>query len=216
MTEVEVQDGRGVIRVLLVDDQRMMREGLRAVLAAHGTIHVVGEAADGQEALEAARRDQPDVVVMDVAMKAMNGIEATRQILGELPGVRVLALSQYADRRYVENMVQAGARGYVLKEAACEELARAIEAVHGGEFFASPGIGASVARPPVPLLAPRERQVLQLIAEGHTSPEIGRMLSISHRTVEAHRRNIMKKLGLRTLAELVKWAVREGLTPPEP
>lgn len=214
---------RGKVRVLLVDDHRMVRDGLRAILSREERIEVVGEAGDGREAIEAVRRDPPDVVVMDVGLPGMNGIEATRQIREEHPDVAVIALSTYSDRRYVENMLRAGARGYVLKKAAADELVRAVEAVRNGHCYTSPEVTSHVVesslRPEVggrssayTLLGRREREVLQLLAEGRTSPQIAALLSISARTVEAHRRNIMRKLDLRTIAELTKYAVREGLT----
>ncbi len=212
-------------RILLVDDHQMMRDGLRAILSAKEGIVVVGEADDGRKALEAAQELNPDVVVMDVGMPEMNGIEASRRILRELPQVKVIALSTHADKRYVLNMIAAGAAGYVLKEAAGEDLVRAVEAVCRGEHYLSPQITGVVFEPMlgrVPRKSPegggyevlgaREREVLQLLAEGLTSKEIAARLELSTKTIETHRRNISQKLGLKSIAELTKYAVREGMT----
>lgn len=215
------------VRVLLVDDHKMMRDGLRAMLSSHPGILVVGEAGDAPSALESVRSVHPDVVVMDVGLPQTNGIDATAQILEEHPEVRVIALSTYSDWRYVESMLRVGARGYVIKAAAGEELVRAVEAVMDGHSYTSPEITTQLmaaslesraAEPgsALALLAAREREVLHLLAEGRTSAGIGSALGISARTVEAHRRNIQRKLGLRTVAELTKYAVREGLSSLDP
>lgn len=215
------------IRVLLVDDHRMMREGLRAVLARDPAIEVVAEAENGRMALEVVRSLSPDIVVMDIAMADLNGIDATRQIVARYPEVKVIALSVYADQRYVLAMLQAGAWGYVVKAAAGEELLRAIRAVAKNQKYISPEITGTLIdgslgrtrvpeEPSGPLLGAREREVLQLLAEGKTSAEIAAALHISLSTVEAHRRNIMKKLDLHSIAELTKYAIRAGLTSLEP
>jgi two-component system NarL family response regulator len=214
------------IRILLVDDHRMMRDGLRSILDLEDGFDVVGEAANGYEALEMAQTLGPDVVVMDIGMKDLNGIDATRQIKEQNPRTQVVALSTYSDESYVLSMLQAGASGYVIKDAAVEEMRRAIRAVADGHHYLSPQIAGSVVAsnlrgasqkgaPAAKVLAPRERQILQLLAEGHTSAEIAHRLHIATTTVESHRRNIMKKLGLHSVAELTKYAIREGLTSLE-
>jgi two-component system response regulator NreC len=212
------------LRVLLVDDHQLMREGLRRILEATAEIEVVGEASSGRVALAEAARLKPDVVVMDVAMADMNGIEATARLRREQPELRVVALSTHADRRYVRNMLQAGAVAYVLKEAASDDLLRAVHAAARGEHYLSPRITGCVlesltdGRPsvrddsPYQLLGPREREVLALLADGLTSREIAERLGVALKTVETHRRNIAQKVGERSIAGLTKYAVREGLT----
>jgi two-component system NarL family response regulator len=211
-------------RVLLVDDHELMRQGLRSILESEQDVEVVGEAVSGRDAVALARSLEPDVVVMDVAMKDLNGIEATRQIRTECPRVQVVALSSYSDRRYVAAILEAGARGYVLKADAYDDLRRAIHAAARGKSYLSPDVAAAVidaslksSRPAaasaLELIGPREREVLQLIAEGLSSPEIARRLHLATSTVDTHRRNLMSKLGLHSVAELTKFAIREGLTP---
>jgi len=209
------------LRILLVDDHQMVREGLRAVLEREDACRVVGEAGSGREAVELTRRFQPDVVVMDVAMSDMNGIEATRQIRSELPEARIVALSSHADRRYVKAILEAGACGYVLKANAYDDLWRAIQAAsQGRKYLCSEVTGAviesalekSAGATVYDLLGPREREVLQLLAEGRTAAESAERLGIATSTVETHRRNLMRKLDLHSIAELTKYAVREGIT----
>ena len=210
-------------RVLLVDDHQMMREGLIALLSGAPDIEVVGEASDGRTALDLVRTLKPDVVVMDVGMTGLNGVEATRRIRTEHPSVRVIALSTHTDERYIHHMLEAGACGYVLKISAHEELLRALRAASRGLTYLSAEIAGLVvqrsthARTKVEVsayttLGAREREVLQLVAEGKTSSETAQQLHISIKTVETHRRNIAQKLGLHGTAELTKYAVREGLT----
>jgi DNA-binding NarL/FixJ family response regulator len=212
------------IRVLLADDHQMLRDALRSMLESDGHLEVVGEAGDGRAAVKMARTLAPDIVVMDITMPDLNGVEATHQIKAENPAVKVIALSRHSDRRYVLRMLEAGASGYVLKAAAYDELRRAIQVVSQGKSYLSPDITGIVvdahvrpaSEPDASIdaaLGPREREIVQLLAEGYTSPEIGQRLHISARTVETHRRNIMKKLGLHSVAELTKYAIREGLTP---
>jgi DNA-binding NarL/FixJ family response regulator len=212
------------LRVVLADDHALVREGLRSILEREADVEVVGEAATGREAVTLARTLRPDVVVMDVAMKDLNGIEATRQIGSECEGVKVVALSSHADPRYVAAMLQAGACGYVLKANAYDELRRALRAATRGQRYLAPDVTGNViesalhpsegaAASGLQALAAREREVLQLIAEGLSSPEIARRLHLATSTVETHRRNIMNKLGLRSVAELTRFAIREGLTP---
>jgi two-component system NarL family response regulator len=214
------------IRILLVDDHQMMRDGLRSILDLEDDLDVVGEAGNGYEALEMARTRRPDVIVMDIGMKDLNGIEATRQIMAQNPRAKVVALSTHSDESYVLSMLEAGASGYVLKDAAVDEMRRAIRVVAGGRHYLSPEIAGTVVGSRLrgaaeegasasSLLGARERQILQLLAEGHTSSEIARRLHIATTTVDSHRRNIMKKLDLHSVAELTKYAIREGLTSLE-
>jgi len=214
------------VRVLLVDDHKIMREGLAALLAGVPDMEVVGQASDGREALDLVRSALPDVVVMDIGMPELNGVEATRRVRTEHPRVKVIALSTHTDKRYVQHMLEAGACGYVLKIAAHEELVRAVRAASLGRTYLSSEIAGSVVeRSTQPhaggeisafsTLGAREREVLQLVAEGKTSAETAKEMHISIKTVETHRRNIAQKLHLRGTAELTKYAVREGLTSLE-
>jgi two-component system NarL family response regulator len=211
------------IRILLVDDHQIMRDGLRAILTSEESFEIVGEAENGREAVTLARTLVPDVIIMDIGMPDLNGVEATRQVKAENPGVKVIALSMYADRGYVLGILEAGASGYVLKAGAYDELQRAVKSVTQGKDYLSPGITQMVvdARVRAPSqrgtsaradLGPRDREIVQLLAEGHTSPEIARRIHISTRTVETHRRNIMRKLDVHSVAEITKYAIREGLT----
>lgn len=215
-----------MIRVLLVDDHELMREGLRSILERESDVEVVGEAASGRAAVELARTLAPDVVVMDVAMKDSNGIEATRQLRAAWPDIKVIALSSHSDSRYVNAMLDAGACGYVLKANAYDDLRRALGAAQQGKSYLCPDVtenvvGASLGKPgreadpAQALLSPREKEVLQLLAEGQSSPEIGQRLYIATTTVETHRRNVMRKLGIHSVADLTKYAIREGLTSLE-
>lgn len=212
------------IKILLADDHPLVRAGLRAVLAAEPDLEVVAEAADGRQALTAARQHRPEVVVMDITMPGLNGIEATRQMVHDL-GVRVVALSTHGDRQFVAAMLQAGALGYLIKSVAAEDLVAAIRAVAAGRAYLGAQITGVVVSDYLQRLdqidsadheelTPREREVLQLIAEGHTTTAIAELLHLSPKTVESHRANVMKKLDLHTVAELTKWAVRRGLTSP--
>jgi DNA-binding NarL/FixJ family response regulator len=214
------------VRVLLVDDHQIMRQGLRALLEREPGIEIVGDAADGRKALELVSSLSPDVVVMDVAMPDLNGIEATRQIKAINKHVKVLALSAHGDKRYVLHMLDAGASGYTLKITAHDELVRAVFAVNEGKTYLCSEIAAFLVersrqervgreRSAYSALGAREREVLQLVAEGKTSGEAAKAMHISVKTVEAHRRNIVEKLGLHGTAELTKYAVREGLTSLE-
>jgi two-component system, NarL family, response regulator NreC len=209
--------------ILLADDHRVVREGLRTLLAQEPDLLVVGEAADGREVLELARTLRPNVVIMDIAMPEVNGIEATRMIIAECPATRVVALSMYADRRFVTQILRAGALGYVLKEAAFEELARAIRTVAGGKPYLSPSVAgfvveefvqqvSSTASKSIELLTARETEVLKLLAEGKRAKEIALELKIGVKTAEAHRQNLMNKLEMHSIAELTRFAIREGLT----
>jgi DNA-binding NarL/FixJ family response regulator len=216
------------IRVLLADDHTVMRQGIRALLEKQKDIEVVAEAGNGREAVERARQDCPDVVVMDIGMSDLNGIEATRQILQECSSrsTRVLALSMHADRRFVAGMLGAGASGYMLKDAAFDELSAAIRAVARGSIYLSPAITDVVVddytkrlsegdESAFSMLSDREREVLQLIAEGRTTKQIATHLHVSVKTIETHRQKIMEKLDVHSVAELTKYAIREGLTDLE-
>jgi len=211
--------------ILLVDDHRIVREGLRTLLGQQPDLEVVGEAADGRDAVAQARLLRPDVVVMDIAMPELNGVEATRLILAELPQARIVALSMYADRRFVAEILRAGALGYVLKDGAFEELALAIRTITAGKTYLSPSIAGLVVEelvrqtespgsPSLGGLTPRERQVLKLLADGMRPREIAQELSISVKTVEVHKQNLMNKLEIHTASELTRFAIREGLSTP--
>jgi len=210
------------IRILIADDHKIFREGLRTLLQNRGDIEVIGEADNGRTLVALAAELRPDVIIMDVAMPDLNGIEATRQICGGRVAAKVLALSMHSDSRFVTRMLQAGAQGYLLKDCAFEELAQAIDTIVGDGVYLSPGVTGVVVRDYVQhlgegdagiaALSPREREVLQLVAEGLTTKDIAGKLHISVKTVETHRKQIMDKLEIRSVAELTKYAVREGLT----
>jgi DNA-binding NarL/FixJ family response regulator len=214
------------IRILLADDHRIMREGLRSLLEKQPDIEVVAEAEDGRTAVQLVRQLSPDVVIMDIAMPGLNGIGAAHQILVEGPGIKVIALSMHSDRRFVARMFKAGASGYLLKDCAFEELARAVRTVAANQFYLSPSIASIVIKDYVrrlteddftvsSFLTIRQCEVLQLLAEGKDTNEVASLLQVSVKTVETHRRNVMNKLGVHSVAELTKYAIRAGLTSPE-
>jgi DNA-binding NarL/FixJ family response regulator len=211
------------MRILLADDHTLMRHGLRAILEKEMDIQLVDEASNGREAVEIARRTRPNVVLMDIGMAGLNGIDATREIVAENRDAKVIGLSMNSDRRYVVAMFAAGAVGYVPKDAASSELVFAIRTVLQNQTYVSPAVAedvVAVARAAQPeatahSLSSREREVLQLLAEGKTSKDIAATLHVALPTVETHRRQIMTKLGIRTIAELTKYAIREGLTALE-
>ena len=211
------------IRILLADDHRIVREGLKDLLEKRTDLKVVGEAADGLEAVRLAALLKPDVVIIDISMPVLNGIEATRRIVAERPGVRVVALSMHPDRRYVIEMLKAGAVAYLLKDSAFDELIHAVESVMAHASYLSPAITDMVVREYVAqlpregssafsVLTPREREALQLLAEGLPTKTIAARLGVSVKTAETYRQQIMDKLDLHSVAELTKYAVREGLT----
>jgi DNA-binding NarL/FixJ family response regulator len=211
------------IKVMIVDDHRIMREGLRAMLEREPDIKVVGDAANGLLAQPLARDLAPDVIIMDVNMPELNGIDATQQINAELSEVRIIALSMHADRRFVLNMLKAGAAGYMLKDDAFTNLAKAVRMVASHKTYLSQEItellendcqplSATLESGNFQLLSSREREVLQLVTEGKTSSQIAASLHISVKTVETHRQQVMEKLNIKGVAELTKYAIREGLT----
>jgi DNA-binding NarL/FixJ family response regulator len=212
----------GKIRVLIVDDHAILREGIRALLALSKDMEVVGEAGDGQTGIDRARELQPDVVLMDIAMPGLDGLEATRRIKDRHRNVKVLILTQHENREYVFPILKAGADGYVLKKAAGTELISAIRAVHEGGTFLYPSVAKTVVedylRPDGTIserrhskLTDREIEVLKLVAEGRSNQEIADLLCLSVKTVTGHRTNIMEKLDLHSRTELVKYAIRTGL-----
>lgn len=210
------------IRVVLVDDHTILREGIRALLSQSKEIEVIGEAEDGQAGVDLAVELQPDVVLMDIAMPVLDGLEATRRIKDRLKSVKVLILTQHENREYVYPILKAGADGYVLKKAAGTELASAIKAVAAGGTFLYPSVARAVVedylRPDGTIserrhsrLTDREVEILKLVAEGHSNQEIADMLCLSAKTVTGHRTNIMEKLDIHNRTELVKYAIRTGL-----
>ena len=211
------------IRILMVDDHRLFREGLRHLLEKQKDFTIVGEADNGRIAIKLAEELSPDVILMDVNMKDLNGIEATRQILAKEPSVKVIGLSMYSERQFVTEMLLAGVKGYILKDAAIEEVVGGIRHVMNKNVYLSPSVATDVIeefalgikkdRSPVFVtLTPREREVLQMLAEGKTTKEIAFSLEVSVKTIETFRQQIMSKLNINTVAGLVKFAIREGLT----
>jgi two-component system response regulator NreC len=206
------------IRILLADDHAVVRQGFRMILSAHSDLEIVGEAGNGREAVELSATLRPDVVVMDVTMPELNGIEATRRLTQENPHIRVVALSMHKDSVYVREILRAGARGYLLKDSVADDLVAAVRAVAGGEGYLSPAVSNAVlddyrkhVTNPIDMLSSREREVLQMLAEGKTNKEIAVTLNLSVYTVDAHRGRIMEKLNVHSINELVRFAVRNGL-----
>ncbi|MCX5817019.1 MAG: response regulator transcription factor [Proteobacteria bacterium] len=214
-------------RILLADDHKIIREGLRALLEKEPDMEVVGEAQDGLTTIKLAKKLLPNIIIMDIGMPDMNGIDATRQIFSETQGIKVIALSMHSDRRFVLQMLKAGASGYLLKDSAFEELALAIKTVMAGQPYLSPKITDVVIKEYIVSLPKneesvftkitvREREVLQLLAEGKATKQIAAFLNVSVKTIETHRQQIMEKLDIHSVAELTKYAIREGLTSLEP
>lgn len=214
------------IRIIIADDHKIVREGLRALIEKKASMEIVAEAGDGRTAVRLSKELLPDVVVMDVAMPDLNGIEATRQIVAKSREVKVLALSMHSDRRFVVEMFKAGTAGYLLKDCAFEEMETAIRTVAAKRLYLSPKLtdlmmkdyvllfpGSEISG--LAILTPREREVLQLLAEGKKTTEIASILKVSIKTIETHRNRIMERLGTRSIAELTKYAIREGLTSLE-
>lgn len=211
------------IRVLLADDHRIIREGIQTLLSRESDIDVVGEANDGREMIQMNEALQPDVLVMDITMPNLNGIDATRQIISKYPDARIIALSMHSDQRFVVEMLQAGASAYLLKDCVYDDLVKAIYLVCEGKTYLSPEVASILVddyraqgqKNPAAksmTLTPREREVLQLFAEGHSTRDIAEKLFLSVKTIEAHRAQIMRKLNTHSVAELTKYAIREGLT----
>jgi len=211
------------IRVLVVDDHTIVRDGICSLLALVSDIEIVGEASNGKEAVNKVRDLAPDVVLMDIAMPAINGLEATRRIRKDCPHTRVLALTQYDDREQIFSMIEAGARGFITKFAASSDLASGIRAVYRGESFLSPSVAKAFVEgyqqraavwardAPYQQLTDREKEVLRLVAEGHTTREIAGILDLSPKTVEGYRTSLMAKLDLHRKADLIKYAIRKGI-----
>ena len=214
------------IRIILADDHKIVREGLRSILENELHMKVIAQAEDGRHTVELVATLKPDLVIMDISMPGMNGIEATRQIKANVPGIRVIALSMHSDKRYVSEMLMAGASGYLLKHSALDELEQAIQAVLSNKTYVSPDIAGVIVQDYVQQLGSakssdlasltaKEREVLQLVAEGKSTKEIAARCNVSVPTIETHRQHIMEKLQLYTVAELTKYAIREGLTSLE-
>ncbi|MGB8656189.1 MAG: response regulator transcription factor [Candidatus Zixiibacteriota bacterium] len=211
------------VRLLVADDHKIFRQGIKKLLEEEPDLQVVGEAADGRDVVKKAIELKPDIVLMDIAMANLNGLEATRQIKKALPDMRVIMLTMHKNEEYVLQSFQAGASGYILKEGAVEELVSAIRSIHQDKSFLSPTISKTLidaylrksetgkTETPFDLLTDREREVLQLIAEGYTNREVAKSLFISVKTVEAHRAHIMQKLNIHDIAKLVKYAIQKGL-----
>lgn len=215
------------IKVFIADDHAMVREGLRLILEAERDLSVIGEAADGRQAVRLIQRLAPDVVIMDIAMPILNGIEATEQILNSKTFTQIIILSMHASKEHIFRALEAGAKGYLLKESAGKEMVKAIRAVYAGNRFLSDRISQTVIEDyihqrtadseesPIKRLSPREREVLQLVVEGKTSAEIASNLFLSPKTVETYRSRLMHKLGIKDLPGLVKFAIQHGMTSVE-
>ncbi len=211
------------LKILLADDHKIVRDGLKSLINKEVSMEVIGEADNGRKTVQLARDLEPEIIIMDISMPDLNGIEATRQIVADSPDVKIIALSMHSDKRYVKGILSAGASGYLLKDSAFEELVEAIRTVDTGRFYLSAGIAGVVVKDYVgsqankdtltsDILSAREREVLQLLAEGKRTKEIASDLHVSVKTIETHRQNIMQKLDIYTIAGLTRYAIREGLT----
>jgi two-component system response regulator NreC len=208
-----------MIHILLADDHTIVRQGLKMILSSQSDLNVVGEAANGRDVVELAQKLKPDIVLLDVAMPELNGIEATRQMMQANPRLRILVLSMHKEAVYVREILKAGARGYLLKDVIDTELVNAVRSVARGDGYISPAVSGALlsdyrqnVTDPVDLLTNREREVLQLIAEGKTNKEVASKLNLSVYTVDSHRGKIMEKLNLHSTGELVRFAIKHGLT----
>jgi DNA-binding NarL/FixJ family response regulator len=214
------------MKILIADDHGVVRQGLKALIEIEAGMQVVGEASDGQEVVQLAGQLSPDIILMDIAMPNLNGVEATRLILEDNPQIRIIALSVHSDKNFITEMLKAGASGYILKSCLFDEVLRAIQTVASGDYYLSPKITdvvvddykyymATINKSAQVHLTPRERRIIQLLTEGKSSKQIALRLHLSPKTVDSNRREIMNKLGIFSLAELTKYAIREGLTSPE-
>jgi DNA-binding NarL/FixJ family response regulator len=214
------------MKILIADDHGVVRQGLKALIEIEAGMQVVGEASDGQEVVQLAGQLSPDIILMDIAMPNLNGVEATRLILEDNPQIRIIALSVHSDKNFITEMLKAGASGYILKSCLFDEVLRAIQTVASGDYYLSPKITdvvvddykyymAIINKSAQVHLTPRERRIIQLLTEGKSSKQIALRLHLSPKTVDSNRREIMNKLGIFSLAELTKYAIREGLTSPE-
>lgn len=211
------------VKIILADDHRLFREGIRTLFEQQQQLRVVAVAEDGRSTIQLVRKYSPDIVIMDISMPGLNGIDATRQLHLDRPDVKVIALSMHSDRHFVLGIIRAGAAGYLLKDCAFDELVQAVHTVAGGNSYLSPDISGVVLEEfrhlssetspsDINLLSQREREVLQLFAEGESTRQVAEILCLSIKTIETHRANLMKKLDIHSLAKLTKYAIREGLT----
>jgi len=217
------------LKIIIADDHKIIREGLRTLLEEQDRFHVVRETGDGREAVRLVDEHRPDVVIVDIMMPGLNGVEAARHMIAVHPDIKIIALSMHSNKQLVMEMLKAGASGYLLKDCAFNELSDAIESVMNGHIYLSPGINTVLLKERVfesgetsslvctvfTLLSKREREVLQLISEGKSTKEIANVLCVSVKTIETHRQQIMNKLNIHSIAGLTKYAIREGLTTPE-
>lgn len=214
------------IKIILADDHNVLREGLKSLLNQQQDFEVIGEADNGRDAVRLTKKLEPDIVVLDIGMPNMNGIQATQHIVAEVPDTKVLALSMHSDHQFVVKMLQAGASGYMLKDCAYEELISAVRDITAGKFYLSKDVTGVVISNYInmiqavdavshPTLTSRERETLQLIAEGKSTAETANLLNVSPKTIETHRKNMMDKLDIHNIADLTKYAVREGITSIE-
>jgi DNA-binding NarL/FixJ family response regulator len=215
------------IKIIIADDHKIIREGLCGLLEKEEDLQIIAQAQDGRETIELVKKHSPDVIIMDIGMPGLNGIEATRHIASEYPKVKIIALSMHSDKKFVKEMLKAGASGYLLKNCAFEELDKAVRIVSSGKTYLSPSIADVIvdnyvrtssesASTVFSVLSNREREVLQLLAEGRNTKQIARDLHVSPKTIETHRSKIMQKLDIDNIADLTKYAIREGLTSLEP